>query len=170
MGREFRPAPSRIQYGGFLLAYAILKRLARVERREAGRRDLDALARLRIAAFARLALACLERAEPGDLNFLSRDQRGRDQAFLPRREECVDDRACFASGERSLLGDGGDELRLIHFDSPPFDGMGRTLRPDFGGVKWISHEDADFSSRDPRRRRSREDRAILVRSRPREGS
>src|SRR2546425_11222538 len=88
------PAPSRSPIGGILRADAILERLASVEGGEARRRDLDPLARLWVATFARLPLAGLERSESRDLNFLSRDQRGSDQALLPRREECVDDRTC----------------------------------------------------------------------------
>src|SRR5688572_8505017 len=101
-------------WGEPLLPNSILEGLARVERREPRCRDLDALAGLWIAAFARLTLAGLERPESGDLDLLAGHERGSDQSFLAGREEGVDDRARLTRGESGSLDDGRDELGLVH--------------------------------------------------------
>src|SRR6185369_16357644 len=111
--------PCRKPWGG-LLPNPILQRLARVERREPRRGDLDSLARLGIAAFARLPLPSFERTESRDLDFLAGHERRRDQTLLAGREERVDDGPRLARGQGGLLRDDGDELGLVHSVSPPF--------------------------------------------------
>src|SRR2546422_7315986 len=100
--------------GEALLLDAILERLACVECRKPGCRDLDALSGLGIATLARFALAGLEGSESRDLNLLPGHESGRDQSFLAWGEKRFDGGTRFTCRKTGLLCNGGDEFGLVH--------------------------------------------------------
>src|SRR5512144_2117988 len=131
--------------GGSLLLDAVLQCLSRVECREPGRRDLDALSGLGIATFAGFTLPRLERSESSDLDPLPGHESGRDQTFLSRGEKRVDGGARFACRKSRLLCNRGDELSLVHSIHPLSVEQARVkLRRTPGGVKQIHDADAVF--------------------------
>ena len=77
------PAPIAYQRYSSLCVHGILQRLASLEHRILRSRNLDGLARLRVAARTCSALLDLERTEADELDLLAGDE-----SLLDGREEC----------------------------------------------------------------------------------
>src|SRR5690349_16202111 len=139
-----RPAP-KSSMGGLLLD-AVLQGLSGMECREARRGDLDLFAGLRIPSVTRLALPGLEGSESGDLDLLSRHERGRDDALLARREDHLDDGARLTGGNARLLRDHGYEFGLVHWFSHLLSRNEPHVTPHPGGGQRESASSCGFST------------------------
>src|SRR5262249_40027837 len=108
------PADRRLERG-CPLVQQVLEGLPGLELRRLGGRDLDRLARLRVAPRAGLAIGHGERAEPGDVHLVAVAE-SRDDI----REIRVDRTLGLALRQVDLRRHRFDQVRLGHVPSPPW--------------------------------------------------